>query len=118
MYSKILLVDDDPLLREVIGDFLSSSGYEVESAANPEEALKSFSPGKFDLALIDQNMKKSTGIKLMSELHKRDPQTYFLIMTGYANLNSVFEAVGNSWSDYIIKPFQMMELLNIVQKFA
>jgi two-component system, NtrC family, response regulator HydG len=117
MDPKILLVDDDMLLREVIGDFLISSGYEVAKASSAAEALSIFVPGEYKLALIDQNLKKDTGLKLMKDLQAKDKSLFCLIMTGYCSLNTVYTGVKEGSSDYIIKPFQMLELLNIIQKY-
>ena len=65
MKPKLLLVDDDQLLREVIGDFLSSHGYEVDLADNADSALEKFEPGKYQLALIDYMMPGMNGLELM-----------------------------------------------------
>lgn len=117
MSSKILLVDDDMLLREVIGEFLFSGGYEVDVAETGSQALKLFEPGKYRLALIDQDMKQISGVKLMKQIRKLDKDVFCLIMTGYTSMKKVSDKLEEGNSDYIIKPFPMTELLNIVQKY-
>ena len=68
MNPRILLVDDDRLLREVIGDFLSVHGYEVDLAEDAEHALNKFEEGKYRLALIDIVMPGINGIELMKKI--------------------------------------------------
>ena len=117
MTPRILLVDDDRLLREVIGDFLSTHGYEVELAEDARHALAKFAPGKYKVALIDLGMPGMNGIELMKEIMQKDPDIFCLIMTGYPTIDSAYKSMVEGASDYIIKPFQLMELINIVQKY-
>ncbi len=117
MKSRILLVDDDPLLREVIGEFLSAHGYEVDLAEDGEHALAQFEQDKYSLALIDLVMPKINGLELMERLMTIDNKLFCLIMTGYPTIDSAYKAMVDGVSDYIIKPFQLVELLNIIQKY-
>lgn len=116
--TRILLVDDDRLLREVVEEFLRSQGFIVDSAENTVCALASFQPGKYNLALIDQGVHNNGGIKLMKALMAKDPDLVCLIMTGYANLKKIDNINAESNTDYIIKPFLLTELLHIVQKYT
>lgn len=116
MVPRILLVDDDPLLREVIGEYLSSNGFDVELAEHAEQALAMFSPGKYQAALIDIVMPGMNGLDLMKEILDRDEHVFCLIMTGYPTIDLAYKAMVHGVSDYIIKPFQLLELLNILQK--
>lgn len=116
MDAHILIVDDDRLLREVIADFLTANGYRTDTAENASIALAKFSVGKYQLAIIDQAMPGMSGLELMAKIIEQDPDIYCLIMTGYPTIDLVFNAVVNGKSNYIIKPFQLIELLNVVQK--
>ena len=118
MDANILLVDDDRLLREVIGEYLSSSGYKVDLAEDASIALAKFNPGKYHLALIDMVMPGMNCLDLMKEIMQRDPNIFCLIMTGYPTIDSTYKAMVEGASDYIIKPFQLIELLHIIQKYA
>ncbi|MDP2173894.1 MAG: response regulator [Candidatus Cloacimonadaceae bacterium] len=118
MSSRILLVDDDRLLREVIGEYLSSRGYEVDLAEDGEHALAKFSPGRYRLAILDLVMPGMNGLELMAKILAQDKEIFCLIMTGYPTIDSAYKSMIEGASDYIIKPFQLMELLNIVQKFV
>lgn len=113
----ILLVDDDRLLREVIGDFLRSRGFEVDIARNRGEAGEFLGKEKYGLALINHRAKQASGIKLMREFRQIDPKMFCLIMTGYSGLKAVSEAMEEGVSDYILKPFQLEELINILHKY-
>ncbi|MGI6198167.1 MAG: response regulator [Candidatus Cloacimonadaceae bacterium] len=116
MDAHVLIVDDDRLLREVIADFLLANGYRVSTAENASIALAKFNVGEYQLAIVDQTMPGMSGLELMAKLMEQDPDIYCLIMTGYPTIDLVYNTVIEGKSSYIIKPFQLMELLNIVQK--
>ncbi|MBM4399086.1 MAG: response regulator [Candidatus Cloacimonetes bacterium] len=118
MAARILLVDDDRLLREVVGEYLTGHDFEVDLAESGEDALSMFEPGKYKLALLDLVMPGINGLELMSELLKGDPKMYCVIMTGYPTIDSAYKAMVDGVSDYIIKPFQLSELLETVQKYT
>ncbi len=117
MNARILLVDDDQLLREVIGDFLRSRGHEVDIAATKKEAVDFLRQKRYDLALIDHGGRQRSGIKLMREFRQADPNVFCLIMTGFSAQKAVEAAMQQGVSDYILKPFQLEELLNLLQKY-
>ncbi len=118
MKPRILLVDDDRLLREVIGDFLLSHGYDVDLAEDGKHALAKFSAGKYQLALIDLVMPGMNGIELMNQLMEKDQEIFCLIMTGYPTVDSAYKSMIEGASDYIIKPFQLNELLLTLGKYT
>ena len=117
MKPKILLVDGDRLLREVIGDFLSLHGYEIDPAEDAEHALEKFEAGKYRLALIDIVMPGMSGLELMQKLIELDKDIFCLIMTGYPTVDSAYNSMVEGASDYIIKPFQLNELLAIINNY-
>jgi len=118
MAVRILLVDDDRLLREVVGEYLTGHKYLVDLAESGEDALSKFEAGKYKLALLDLVMPGMNGLELMEKLMKIDENIYCLIMTGYPTIDSAYKAMVDGVSDYIIKPFQLSELLEIVQKYT
>lgn len=117
MSARILLVDDDRLLREVVGEYLSGHDLVVDLAESGEEALLVFEPGKYKLAILDLVMPGMNGLELMEKIMNLDPKVYCLIMTGYPTIDSAYKAMVEGVSDYIIKPFQLSELLESVQKY-
>ncbi|MDD3535001.1 MAG: response regulator [Candidatus Cloacimonetes bacterium] len=116
MSHKILLVDDDRLLREVMGEFLTMHGFSVEFAESAEKALELFEPGKFDLAIVDLVMPGMNGLELMQKLMAADAELFCLIMTGYPTIDSAYKSMVEGASDYIIKPFQLNELLTALKQ--
>ncbi|MDI3503528.1 MAG: hypothetical protein PWP64_464 [Candidatus Cloacimonadota bacterium] len=116
MDARILLVDDDPLLREVIGEFLVLNSYKVDMAEDADHALAKFQPGLYNLALIDLVLPGMNGLELMQRLLNLDSQLFCLIMTGYPTIDSAYKAMVEGASDYIIKPFQLSELLAAIKQ--
>lgn len=116
MSKKILIVDDDQLLRDVVGQYLSKNGYEVVIPKSAIEALEIFKTDDFSLAIIDLVMPDIGGIELMESLISRDPNLKIVIMTGYPTVDSAYKAMVDGVFEYIIKPFRMKELLEVAQK--
>lgn len=114
MEYRILLVDDDQLLREVISEYLELNGYSVEMAEDAPSALAMFEAGKYDLALIDLVMPGMNGLELMQELLQADGELFCLIMTGYPTIDSAYKSMVEGASDYVIKPFQLSELISAI----
>ncbi len=117
MEARILLVDDDRLLREVIGEYLVLNGFRVDMAEDANQALLKFKPGTYDLALIDLVLPGMSGLKLMQKLMDDDPKLFCLIMTGYPTIDSAYKSMVEGASDYIIKPFQLSELLSAIGQY-
>lgn len=118
MKPRFLLVDDDRLLREVIGDFLYTHGFEVDLAEDAYYALEKFEPGKYHLALIDYMMPDMNGLELMKILLEKDPNLFCLIMTGYPTVDNAYQSIIDGASDYIVKPFELKELLNTINAYV
>jgi DNA-binding NtrC family response regulator len=116
MSKKILIVDDDQLLRDVVGQYLSKNGYEVIIPNSALEAIEIFKTGEFSLAIIDLVMPDIGGIELMEALISKDPNLRIVIMTGYPTVDSAYKAMVDGVFEYIIKPFRMKELLEVARK--
>ncbi len=116
MSKKILIVDDDQLLRDVVGQYLVKNGYDVEIPDTALETIETFKPGNYSLAIIDLVMPDIGGIELMESLLSKDPNLKMVIMTGYPTVDSAYKAMVDGVFEYIIKPFRMKELLEVVQK--
>jgi DNA-binding NtrC family response regulator len=118
MPARILLIDDDRLLREVVSEYLTSHEYEVDLAESGEEAMNLFEAGKYQLALIDLVMPGMNGLEVMEKIMNADSKIYCIIMTGYPTIDSAYKAMVEGVSDYIIKPFQLSEMLETIQKYT
>lgn len=80
--TRILMVDDDPFVREMVGFILQSSDYIVETAENGLDALEKYKTGPTHLIITDMNMPEMDGITLIQEVRKTDPDIAIILMTG------------------------------------
>jgi len=112
----IHIIDDEPIIHEVLGDLLSSEGYEVENSASGEEALDKYSSQSFQLVLLDLLLPGIDGIEVLKKLKKIDPNSVIIIITAFASVESAISAMKIGAYDYIQKPFKHDELLITVQR--
>jgi PAS domain S-box-containing protein len=114
--GNILVADDDRGLLDILHKILKKAGYNVFLAANGREALDVTRDNAIDLAVLDMKMPALDGIEALKQIKRRDPQIEVLIMTAYANIESVRQSiVGHGAFDYIIKPFHKIEILHTVE---
>ncbi|TEU05815.1 MAG: sigma-54-dependent Fis family transcriptional regulator, partial [Candidatus Aminicenantes bacterium] len=114
--GMIHIIDDEPIIHEVLGDLLSSEGYEVENSASGEEALDKYSSQSFQLVLLDLLLPGIDGIEVLKKLKKIDPNSVIIIITAFASVESAISAMKIGAYDYIQKPFKHDELLITVQR--
>lgn len=112
---RILIVDDNTELREILEEYLRSEGGQVEGASNGKEALVKHGQSPYDLIITDLNMPEVTGMEMIRRIKEENDVTEFIIITGYASLDSAVEAVKMGAFDYIVKPFRMEELKVVVK---
>ncbi len=112
----IHVIDDEPIIHEVLGELLTSEGYAVELSSNGEEALKKQPDFEFDLILLDLLMPGMDGITVLKKLKEVDPSAVIIIITAYASVESAIEAMKIGAFDYIQKPFKHDELLLTIQR--
>jgi DNA-binding NtrC family response regulator len=107
---QILVVEDSKPLREMLVHVLKDEGTHAESAKDGKEALDKYYNAPYDLIITDLNMPEVTGIELIKKIREQDDLVEFIIITGYASLESAVEAIKAGAFDYIIKPFKVEEL--------
>ena len=112
---RILVVDDNKELREILEEFLEGDGHYVEGSPNGRDALERHQKSPFDLIITDLNMPEISGMELIKTIRKENQDTEFVIITGYASMDSAVEAVKIGAFDYIVKPFRMEELHVVVK---
>jgi len=113
----VLVVDDEKTVRTVVAEALEARGWRVATAASPTEALRAFEQSPFALALVDLNMPGSMdGIALLTEIHRRWPQTMIIILTGYGTLDSAINALRQGVCDYLTKPASMAQIVASVER--
>lgn len=114
--ALIHLIDDEPIIHEVLGQLLESEGFKVEISASGEEALKKFEDQKFDLILLDLLMPGLDGLEVLKQIKKIDPEALVIIITAYASVESALTAIKMGAYDYIQKPFKNDELLMTIRR--
>jgi two-component system response regulator PilR (NtrC family) len=111
MQEKILVVDDEDIIRESLSFILKKEGYFVEEAANGKEAYDKLKEDSFDLVISDLEMPVMKGTELLEEIKKLDIKTSVIIVTAFGSLDTAIKALRNGASDYILKPVEFDELL-------
>lgn len=108
--ATILVVDDEAVVRRVLGDALAHAGYRVRSAATGEAALSSMAEDPADLILLDLQLGDTDGVAIMQVARERWPQTQVIILTAHGSLASAIAAVRHDAADYLLKPIGVDEL--------
>ena len=114
--GTIHVIDDEPIIHEVLSQLLTSEGYDVELSSSGEEALEKHSSQFFDVTLLDLLMPGLDGIEVLKGIKKVDPQAIVIIITAYASVESAISAMKMGAYDYIQKPFKHEELLIIIAR--
>jgi DNA-binding NtrC family response regulator len=114
--ENILVVDDDTELRKVLSSILSEEGYSVETVENGKQAIRVSEKTRFDLALIDIKLTDMEGTELLHRLKVKQPHIVMIIMTGFPTIENAMEAVNEGADGYILKPFEIRKLLEMVRK--
>jgi DNA-binding NtrC family response regulator len=113
---KILVVDDDPVSRELLEEVLSKEGLEVHLAESAEAALPLLAREDFPLILSDVRMKEKSGFDLLREARRLRPQSVIVLMTGFGSMEGALDALREGAFDYISKPFQLGDLRNVIAR--
>jgi two-component system, NtrC family, response regulator AtoC len=116
MTPQVLIVDDDPLIREQLETLFASQSYGVTTASEPAVALRELAEREFNLAVVDMKIPGSDGITLTREIRERWPHVDVVMITGYGSIRGAVEAMKHGASDYITKPFEPDEILLAIQK--
>jgi signal transduction histidine kinase len=110
MKRKVLVVDDDVAIVEVLEMRLMTMGFDVTATADPQAAVAAVESVRFDVALLDLRMEPTDGITLMEAVHARQPRLPVLIMTAHGTIETAVTAVQRGAFDYLTKPFLRDEL--------
>ena len=108
--ENILIVDDDPLVREILEEIIVSQGHTCETTANGLEALNCFKQKDFDIIIADIKMPELDGLELMARVREMKPGLPFIIITGHTQDYSYDRVIGAGANDFIRKPFTTQEL--------
>lgn len=118
MKRRILLVDDEPLIREAVSDLLRSRGFEVATAASGEEGVEAARRTQFQLVLLDLKMDGMGGLEALRQMKARDPALPVIVFTGYSAIETAKEAIRCGAADYLCKPVESSRLVEGVRQHA
>lgn len=114
--AKILIVDDEPVILNLLNKILRGEGYEITPASNGEVAIKILETESFDLIVSDIKMEPIDGMQLLKKARQERPDTGVIMLTAYGSVSTAVEAMKEGAFDYITKPFKLDELLLTVQR--
>jgi len=112
----IHIIDDEPVIHDVLAQLLTSEGYEVEISSSGEEALEKFPSQSFDVILLDLLMPGLDGIETLRRIKRIDPAAAVIIITAYGSVESAISAMKIGALDYVQKPFKHDDLLVVLEK--
>lgn len=113
--ESVLVIDDEESVVSALADFFSMRGYDVDTAVNSRQALGLAHDRDFSIVICDLRLPGMNGVELLEHVLDADPQTVFIIMTGYASVQSAVDAMKKGAYDYVVKPFSMYELEKTVR---
>ena len=113
--EKILVVDDEKSLREVMSIMLKRAGYEVTEASDGEQAIGQVNKDIYDLVITDLRMPKADGMDVLKAVKSSSPETVVLVVTAFGTADSAVEAMKQGAYDYLTKPFQVDEVQLIIR---
>jgi DNA-binding NtrC family response regulator len=114
--KRILIVDDEENTRIGLSKLLTQDGFEVESAANGNEALDYLDRKKVNLVISDINMPDMNGLTFLRELSRKFPSTSVIMITAYGGVESYLEAMNLGAYEYLHKPVRLDELRSVMKK--
>ncbi len=115
---QILIVDDEPLIRESLYEILRIEGYRVQMAPSAEDALEQLKKNPVDIVVTDFKLPKMTGLQLLEEIKNTYDEIEVILITGYGSIESAVEAMKKGAFDYITKPINDNEIKIVIQKIA
>ena len=113
---RILVVDDERVIREILSDFLSLEGYIVRTVEDGVEALRELQRRSYNLVISDLKMPNMGGLEMIEKITALGLPVLTVIMTGFGTVETAIEAMKKGAYDYILKPFKVEEVVHIVQR--
>src|SRR5690349_1410301 len=113
---RVLVVDDEKFIRDILADCLGMEGYIVRKAEDGASAILELGRARYDMVISDLKMPRMGGLELLKEVAKTHPDTLTVIMTGFGTVETAIDAMKRGAYDYILKPFKVEEIVHIVQR--
>jgi response regulator RpfG family c-di-GMP phosphodiesterase len=114
--ARILVVDDEKVIREILAEFLTLEGYQVASVEDGQKAIEELRLRPYDLVISDLKMPRVSGLQLLEKLAEENINVLTVIMTGFGTVETAIEAMKRGAYDYILKPFKVEEVIHVVQR--
>lgn len=114
--TKILIVDDELIMRESLAGWLERDGHDIDTASSGEEALIKLQGTRFEILLVDIKMEGISGLDVLRHVKESDPDVAVVMITAYGSISTAIEAMKNGAYDYLLKPFDPDELGVIIDK--
>jgi DNA-binding NtrC family response regulator len=114
--AKILIVDDETIMRESLSGWLERDGHAVQTARSGEEALAKCRENRFDILLVDIKMEGMSGLEVLRRIKEGDSDVAVVMITAYGSIATAIEAMKNGAVDYMLKPFDPNELGVLIEK--
>src|SRR5579871_518705 len=113
---RVLIVDDEKVIREILSDFLTMEGYLVRTVEDGESAFRELQRRSYNLVISDMKMPNMGGLELLEKIAEAKINVLTVIMTGFGTVETAIEAMKKGAYDYILKPFKVEEVIHIVQR--
>ena len=113
---RVLIVDDEQFIRDILADFLGMEGYIVRTAEDGAAALQELGNAHYDMVISDLKMPRMGGIELLDSIGTAAPNAVTVIMTGFGTVETAIDAMKRGAYDYILKPFKVEEVIRVVQR--
>jgi DNA-binding response OmpR family regulator len=112
---KLLIVDDELLIRDLLYDYFKSRDYDIAVAESGQGALAQLEENRFDTIILDLKMPDMDGLELTAKIRAGDEHVPIIIMTGYPSMETAIEAIRKRADDYFIKPFNLRQMNKAVE---
>jgi DNA-binding NtrC family response regulator len=113
---RVLIVDDELIMRESLAAWLERDGYTVESVPSGEAALEKLKHTRYDIMLVDIKMEGMSGLDVLKQVTPNDPDVAVVMITAYGSITTAIEAMKSGAEDYLLKPFDPNELGMLIEK--
>lgn len=114
--ARLLVVDDEESIREVLTDFLTMEGYRVTAVANGPGAVARLERDEFDAVLTDMKMPGMDGLEVIDHVRRLAPRAFCIMMTGFGTVETAISAMKRGAYDYVLKPFKVQDVIRIVER--
>jgi DNA-binding NtrC family response regulator len=116
--TNILVIDDEPVLQDVLGTLLSANGYQPQSAISAADGLAVLRDGDVDVVLLDMMLPDRSGLEILPEIKAFDPEIPVIVITAHSSVETAIEAMRLGAFHYVPKPFKNEEVLHLVRRAA